>query len=191
MCAQGPSIGTKGFQVLAEAHYQVARVHEEVFWKSFRKPETETCLLQLKTLKLAEAPSVQLTMSVESNIPFSKKVPGKLLQLILCALPCQPRIFGKLQASEKELTKIDNEVNDAYSQGIAEGFSSEILVEIVGPCLRESIRPMPPQIAIYFHTPSCPCRQETLASGCRSSSRPSLTAPKRSHCLRSMDKSMP
>jgi hypothetical protein len=57
--------------------------------------------------------------------------------------------------------------------------------------LRESIRPMPPQIAVYFHTPSCPCRQETLASGCRSSSRPSLTAPKRSHCLRSMDKSMP
>ena len=56
-----------------------------------------------------------------------------------------------MQASEKELTKIDNEVNDAYSQGIAEGFSSEILVQIVGSFLQESIRLLPPIITLCSH----------------------------------------
>lgn len=91
MCAQGPGIGAEGFQVLAEAHYQVARDHEEVFWKSFRKPETETCLHKLKTLKLAGAPIVQLTMSVESIITFSNKSFWKVAStdFVCASMPAQ------------------------------------------------------------------------------------------------------
>lgn len=38
------------------------------------------------------------------------------------------RILGKIKKGLSDLTEVDNDVNDAYSNGIANGFSVEFLV---------------------------------------------------------------